>query len=653
MIFGNTAVVYREKVLALLVYLLFMVPLVVGAPTVYSPEVWAEMPNISSVLLSPDGKHLALLRTPPQGGPSVIEVFDASDLSKLVHRQRSDPMEIQGFRWVNNETIVFELRQQIKKSIKGFNQGVWAFRVASVDITKRTMNMFGAPGWNLEHPLHGKPNEIVVSFVEGGSGKAYRPRSYYRYNLKTGRQRLLVREKIGVGMILLDREGNPRTARGFDKASDEYIFYYRPPGTKKWVDIYRQSEDGFEVFSVVGEDYAKPEHLLVIAHNGNDKAGLWSFDTKTKKFVELIYHRSDVDVAGVIRHGNAYKNRGQVVGVVAFKDKMYREYFDEMQGAIHAQLMDLIPNAEVISFNTSQDGTSYVIFNYGSRDPGTYYLLRDGKLNAIGSLAPRINSQDLADVRYVEYQSRDGIQISGYITVPQGAPPFPLIVLPHGGPFVSEYVSYDPWAQMLANHGYMVLQPQYRGSRNYGIKFYTSAFMKGGEGGGAMQDDKDYGALYLVEQGLADRERLAMLGWSYGGYAALVASARTPQIYQCVIAAAAVSDPLTQVNWYRYHLRGARRVEQLRMWDDSVSPIKEVANVNVPILLVHGSIDQRVPPLHAAKYRNLLNKHKKNYKYVELVGADHFLNTLTYDHKRLAYSEMLSFLKEDCGPGGL
>ena len=149
MIFGNTAVVYREKVLALLVYLLFMVPLVVGAPTVYSPEVWAEMPNISSVLLSPDGKHLALLRTPPQGGPSVIEVFDALDFSKLVHRQRSDPMEIQGFRWVNNETIVFELRQQIKKIHQGiqsrrlgisrrkrrhhqtYNEHVWSTRVES------------------------------------------------------------------------------------------------------------------------------------------------------------------------------------------------------------------------------------------------------------------------------------------------------------------------------------------------------------------------------------------------------------------------------------------------------------------------------------------------------------------------------------------
>ena len=226
-------------------------------------------------------------------------------------------------------------------------------------------------------------------------------------------------------------------------------------------------------------------------------------------------------------------------------------------------------------------------------------------------------------------------------------------MLPHGGPFVNETVSYDEWGQMLANNGYLVLQPEYRGTRGYGLEYYESAFINGGQGGYKMQDDKDDGALYLVEQGLADRDRMAMFGWSYGGYAALVAASRTPQIYQCVIAGAGVSDPILQVNYYRDRVQGASLTEQVKMWTESVSPIKEAEKVNVPLLLVHGTVDQRVPLVHSLRYRKELDKYGKDYKFVELVGADHFYSTLFYDHQIKLYESMIDFLHNDCGPGGL
>jgi dipeptidyl aminopeptidase/acylaminoacyl peptidase len=168
-----------------------------------------------------------------------------------------------------------------------------------------------------------------------------------------------------------------------------------------------------------------------------------------------------------------------------------------------------------------------------------------------------------------------------------------------------------------------------------------------------MQDDKDDGALYLVEQGLVDPDRIAMFGWSYGGYAALVAASRSDQIYQCVIAGAAVTDPLMQVNYYRYQLRGTGAIEQLRMWDDSISPLKEADKVNVPMLIIHGDVDQRVPPEHARKYFKALDKLNKPYKAVWLEGADHFSSTLFYRHQIMLYESMIDYLKNDCGPGGL
>jgi dipeptidyl aminopeptidase/acylaminoacyl peptidase len=164
-----------------------------------------------------------------------------------------------------------------------------------------------------------------------------------------------------------------------------------------------------------------------------------------------------------------------------------------------------------------------------------------------------------------------------------------------------------------------------------------------------MQDDKDDGVAYLIKEGLTEAGNVAMFGWSYGGYAALVAASRTPQAYQCVIAGAAVTDPEMQVNYYRYQLRGAGKIEQLAMWDDSISPLEEVEKVNVPILLIHGDVDQRVPLEHAEKYRDALVEAAKPHTYLELEGADHFSNTLFYHHKLALYEAMLGYLSNECG----
>ena len=209
---------------------------------------------------------------------------------------------------------------------------------------------------------------------------------------------------------------------------------------------------------------------------------------------------------------------------------------------------------------------------------------------------------------------------------------------------------YDEWAQMLANNGYMVVQPQYRMSMGYGKDHFQSAFMNGSEAGRKMQDDKDDAALYLVEQGLADPDRLAMYGWSYGGYAALIAASRTPQIYQCTIAGAAVSDYVMAANDF------VRRTPTgtSRFWRDvysygAVQPVEEAEKVNVPILLIHGSVDSRVLPKQAKVYRDALDKHDKFYKYVELDGADHFYVTLFYRHQIELYESIIDFLQNDCG----
>lgn len=626
----------------------------------YPLDYWALRPVINVAQVSPDGKYLGIMKIPAKDANPVIEIYEAADLDKRdpIFTLNADPMEITNFFWASDNDIIFYLRMKVRDKIEGFNRGVYETKLAVVDVESREMEQFDETDPLIEHLLQSKPGKIIISFQEGGDdgpgsklSEAFRPRAYWEFDLDKGSKQLLVRGTIARSQVEFDGNGNPWLARGYDDADDELVWYYRRPGEKKgWKEFRRQDFDKFETFEVLELDDTQPDHLLVRADNGDDKLGLWSFDVNTGSFSELIYRRSDVDVYGIRYHSNTWTYPDRVTGVSYFKDKLHVEYFDEVEGAVYGQLAEIIPNAHLISIpSRSRDGDTMTVLNTGPRDPGTYYLLKDGEIQAAGSRQPLLESEQLADMKYITYESRDGQKIPAFLTVPNSEPPYPLIVLPHGGPFVQETVVYDEWAQMLANNGYLVLQPQYRGSQGYGEEFYKIAFSQGSQAGYKMQDDKDDGALYLVEEGLADPDRMAMFGWSYGGYAALIAASRTPQIYQCVIAGAAVSDPIMQVNYYRFEIEGWPAIEQIRTWDGAISPLDEAEKVNVPMLLIHGDVDQRVPPDHAKKYRKLLNKYNKNYKYLELKGADHFSSTLFYNHQIDLYTSMIDFLENDCG----
>jgi dipeptidyl aminopeptidase/acylaminoacyl peptidase len=626
----------------------------------YPLEYWALRDVMSNVEVSPDGKRLALLKIPNRDADPLLEVYDASDLDKEPFRMNGGKMEITSFDWVGNEEIVVRFRQKVRDKIDDFNQGVYEYKIGLLHVKDEKIDQFRESNPAVENLLPGKPDNIIISLSPGMADRGerlqrtFRPRAYYELDLKRGTKKLLLQGKLSLGQVEFDGEGNPWFARGYDRGKGELIWYVRRQNSSDWDEIYRLSEDSFEQFSVQGIDPEKPDTLLVIAHNGRDKAALWEFDVNSKQFGDIVYAREDVNVRGTRRHSNGWTNPDTIVGVSYWTDRMHVEYFDPIEAATYAQLEGIVPEAHMVYITSrSRDGQTLTVYNVGPKDPGTYYLLKDGAFKAVGSKQPLLKSKDLAEVRYIDWKARDGMTLHGYLTVPKGEGPFPLIVLPHGGPFVSETVVYDEWSQMLANNGYLVLQPQYRGSTNFGLEYYKKAFINGGQGGYAMQDDKDDGALHLVEQGLADKDRIAMFGWSYGGYAALVAASRTPQIHQCVIAGAAVSDTLMQVSYYSDRVRGAQEIEQLNMWSDSINPIKEVSKVNVPILLIHGNVDQRVPPAHVRKYLDELEKYNKPYKYVELDGADHFSNTLFYNHQIELYTSMIDYLKNDCGPGGL
>lgn len=628
----------------------------IPAQAAISPEIWAKE-DVLNVGLSRNASYISIMRAIDAGEKGgMIEVYSVGDGStdslEIVRRVDADPMEITGMGWISDKHFIMNLRQQVRHKIDGFNQGVYEFKYAIVNVETGDISSFEARNAALAHVLPKDPNKVIISYAERDRFGL----QYYEIDLEKGGKRLVIRGSIAKRTFAFDADGNPRFSSGFDSNSREFVSYYRAPGKSGWAEINRSHIDDFDTFSVLGMDpdpqYAG--HAFVLAHNGQDTAGVWSFNLETRKFVEPLYARKDRDVAGVRYHSNNWSNPDLVVGFVALLDKPEYVYLDAEEEALYKQLEELIPNAFSFTITSrSAQGDSLIIRNTGPKDPTTFYWYHKGKFSVVGSRQPELPSDELADVELISYAARDGMKIPAFVTIPNGEKPFPLVVLPHGGPYVSEFVTFDPWAQLLANHGYMVIQPSYRGTQRLGLKHYKAAFEEKSEAGYAMQDDLDDGALALVERGLADKDRLAMFGWSYGGYTSLVAAMRTPQIYQCTIAGAAVSDPIMQVNYYRDFLRGSQRAEQLTTWAGAFSPVDEIDKINVPMLVIHGDNDQRVPVDHSRKLAKKIRENDNFFKYVELEETDHFYSTLMRRHRQQLYTEMLAFLENDCGPGGL
>ena len=618
--------------------------------TPYPIEYWAAPDFMRNVEVSPDGKYVAFVKAESQKGDNIIEIYETADMKKKPVRVGAKSMDLQGFSWIGDSEMVVAFDKQVSKRIKGFNRGARKGKLAlySMD-TKKFKELTGDEfGVSLANILPNEPDHVLARFTTFEKNRASTS-DFYRYNLRTGQKSLVLKGSRGRGEERFDEDGNPRFAAEFNPGSGEYIWFYRPVGGSGWTEYHRMSEDSFEEFRFAGRVEGDDSRIYVIAHNGQDKTALWKFNLETKSFEDKVFSHPEVDVVTTVSHSNSWTKPGVVTGAVYGTDKYHIEFMDREEEAIIRQFQKSVPNAHRLTVTSrSRDGNVLVLRNSGPKDPGTFYLYNNGKFSQLGSVNGLLKGDKLADVEYIKYTARDGRTIPAYVTVPNGPGPHPLVVLPHGGPFLTEVVEYDPWGQMLANNGYMVIQPQYRGSTNYGLEHYKAAFINGGEGGKKMQDDKDDGALHLIKQGKVDPNRVAMFGWSYGGYSALIAGQREDNIYNCVIAGAAVADMTQQVNYYKNRLRGSQKVAQLAYRQDSVNPIDTVDKVNVPMLVVHGSIDQRVPLKHADRYMSAVKKAGKDVKYLELKDADHFLNTLDYDHKMDFYPAIISFLQNEC-----
>lgn len=671
----------------------------------YPMDYWAVQNAVENAKVSPDGKHFFWFRRKSKTGAPYLEVYKTDDLSKPLLVANAKPMEFYPYtgQWLDNDRITGVAWKVIRKSVKGPEEDVRGYKIFSYNIkTKKFSKGSDTGAYNIVSRLPTEPDYVLVEtstanlpgITQSDPFARFRPRSYYRLNLKTGAKTLVLKGSDKFPSAAFDDKGNPRLRQRIDRASKEIVVEYRRPGETEWIEFGRKSGKDHDLwiyqFDYIADKPGDPNTAIVLTNEKDDKASLYEFNLTTGKLGKKIYGNPNASVIGGMRDSMEWDGEDRIVAAIYPGAKYERHWFDMQEKALYDQFENFIPNAHNIRITSrSRDGKTMIVHNSGPHDPGTFYLVKDGKMGKLAAQNPLVDPKRLADVDFITFKARDGLDVHAYVTTPKtGKAPYPLVVLPHGGPYVNEVVGYDEWAQMLANNGYMVVQPEYRGSTGWGKKFFLASY---NEHGKKMQDDKDDAALYLVKQGLADKNRIAMFGWSYGGYAALVAASRDPQIYQCTIAGAAVADP-KKVYLKRkspWDLPASDDWARQRGGFSGVNPIEEVDKINIPLFMIHGDVDRRVLYFNYKDYKKKVEQKAKSTangkctgglddsectttlyrsvkketpgqvsavgkeRFLTLKGADHFYVTHLYEHNSKMYPAIIDFLKNDCGPGGL
>ncbi|ANM31009.1 hypothetical protein ABI59_17670 [Acidobacteria bacterium Mor1] len=623
-------------------------------------EAFGDLPFVSDIQLSPDGKNLAILQ---RYEDRIVVRFQTLG-GKPLFTYYPEDSTVRAVEWLTPDwaliTVDFE---QISRAYRG---AVKMSRLIAVspDGKKRNMLMRGFAGKTVRELGARLPQSTRLLSPSVIGEKYVLTSAWIGYSS-------VFKVSLLDGLAELERMGEVRAAgrelRHFTTGwmvNHDHSSWLRwnqdnrtePPvnvvqakaGKEDWVEIDRYPVGGTPKLSPQGFG-ERPGLLYVIARSPGGTSALYEYDIRQRKLGKKVFQHPNHD----LERAEIDPRNGKLIGVHYHDDEPRQQIIDAEQGELQATIDAYFKSTSVNRIRSrSADGQSVIISASGPNTPASFHLFNQStmQMSRLGAAYPDLGVA-MGEVRPVAYSARDGLEIRGYLTTPAGVEPkkLPTVILPHGGPQSRDVMVFDWMAQFLANRGYAVLQPNFRGSTGRGEAFRVAGY---GEWGGKMQDDVTDGTRYLIEQGIADPERICIMGASYGGYAALMGVAKEPDLYACAISINGVADIYEM-------MRESRRSTAIQFWERSIgadkemqkanSPARLVAKIKSPILLIHGEKDHVVEFDQARLMRKAMKRVGKPLEFVKLDGDDHFLST---GPTRIAAMKAVdSFLKIHLAPG--
>ncbi|MEL7487101.1 MAG: prolyl oligopeptidase family serine peptidase [Pseudomonadota bacterium] len=487
--------------------------------------------------------------------------------------------------------------------------------------------------------LDGSNHVFMPAFVGSrNTGASY---ALMKVNLDNGRGRIHRRGGKHTIDWFVDRNGEVIAREEYNEKRNRYAVFVYENGDPR--EIYADEDAKLPPIAIVG---VKPDRTALLVSARSSESGQTSlyelgFDGK---FSQPVFSKEGADVDRIILDQNRFAVGVEYSGLFP----SYEFYDDRLDAAVEA-VSGVFPDAAV-TIESWSDGFKHFVVSVagGARAPAYYLLDRSAaqpgvkgsmKLMKIGDAYEGVTDTDVAEVVTIEYKARDGVSIPSILTRPVGwtsENAYPTIILPHGGPESYDAVGFDWMAQFFASRGFLVLQPNFRGSDGFGLDHMLAG--RGEWGRGVMQHDITDGVNALTKAGWADPEKICIVGASYGGYAALAGGAFTPELYACVAAIAPVSDVAQMIyqerndsgrdSWvYEYwrRLTGDPRRERDKL--KSISPSEHADAFSAPVLLIHGNDDTIVPYRQSATMERALKRAGKDVTMVKLKGGDHWLST--------------------------
>lgn len=634
-------------------------------------EDFAREPETTGARLAPDGRHYAFLRD--DRGKTLLHVADVE--GKGITRLRLDPAalmenaakEVATFTWVNADrllvtTTVWDTLYGVMATDRDGARTVPISGYEDERIQLQGGRLFAREVIHRSFDANG--TVLMLDRHEGGPGSRHRP-DVVQVDTRSGLALTVVKNPGEVAHWGADFDGVVRF--GLLTHGDLSGAIYRPDAKSDWQTILPLANRRGHL-RIVGFDAAN-SRILVAMLNPERRWAIYPLDPVTARIgdallsdpvYDIVPDRGITGAGGVELVGAVFSRRKQALaGVRHYAESLRVKWLDPEYAALQVAVDRALPDTVNLLVDESLDGQQFLWFGFSDRDPGAYYLFDRGK-RSFRRMATRmswIKPAQMAPMLAVKYPARDGLVIHGYLTVPAGHEPkqLPLVVFPHGGPWARDVWGFNPLVQLLANRGYAVLQMNYRGSTGYGDELFRSARR---QIGGQIETDIEDGTRWAIAAGIADPRRVAILGTSYGGYSALFALGRSPELYRCGVSIAGVTDWLaiytdSDAATYkeaRRHWReqiGDPETDQDRL--RAISPVNFADRIAAPVLIVQGRQDKRVPLDQARRMVTALERAGRKPESLFVGGMAHSLAPEA--KRREVFQAVVTFLERELGPG--